>query len=140
MQQKANRRARYFNKGYLASLPRNSTLPININSACDDIGHGTHTASIAAGNYVDNASYYGYASGTAIGTAPRASVAMYKAMSNVGSQPSDVIAAIDQAVVDGVIAATRILELGDNEEMVASNQVSLVENTFGMDERSMWTM
>ncbi|KAM7279301.1 hypothetical protein ACFE04_006435 [Oxalis oulophora] len=71
---------------------------------------------------------------------PRASVAMYKAMSNVGSQPSDVIAAIDQAVVDGVIAATRILELGDNEEMVASNQVSLVENTFGMDERFMWTM
>ncbi|KAF3452421.1 hypothetical protein FNV43_RR02854 [Rhamnella rubrinervis] len=59
---------RYFNKGPKVSHPR---LNISMNSARDTIGHGTHVASTAAGNYAKGASFFGYAKGKARGTAPQ---------------------------------------------------------------------
>ncbi|KAK6146392.1 hypothetical protein DH2020_020261 [Rehmannia glutinosa] len=63
---------------------------------------GNHTASTAAGNHnvpvITNDFNYGYASGMA----PGARIAVYKALYSFGGYMSDVVAAVDQAVEDGV--------------------------------------
>jgi len=76
--------------------------PDEFDSARDDDGHGTHTASTAAGNAGVEASMYGIPRGTVSGIAPRARVIAYKGLGNLGGFTSDLAAAIDQAVADGV--------------------------------------
>jgi len=76
--------------------------PDEFDSARDDNGHGTHTASTAAGNAGVQASIYGIPRGTISGMAPRAHVVAYKGLGNLGGFGSDLAAAIDQAVADGV--------------------------------------
>ncbi|XP_047983692.1 subtilisin-like protease SBT3 [Salvia hispanica] len=90
--------ARYFNQGVKAS----DTATAVPDTARDDDGHGSHVSSTAAGNFVEGVSFFGYARGTARGVAPRARLAVYKALWGGGGVSSDLLAAIDQAVADGV--------------------------------------
>ncbi len=76
--------------------------PDEFDSARDDNGHGTHTASTAAGNAGVDASILGVDYGEISGIAPRARVIAYKALGNLGGFTSDLVSAIDQAVADGV--------------------------------------
>ncbi len=71
-------------------------------SARDYDGHGTHTASTAAGNADVDAEIFGIDRGTVSGIAPRASVIAYSALGELGGFGSDLADAIDQAVADGV--------------------------------------
>ncbi|CAL5195889.1 unnamed protein product [Lathyrus oleraceus] len=97
--------ARYFNKGFLAEYP---DIPSpNTNTTRDVVdGHGTHTSTTAAGSKVDGVSFFGYANGTARGIASMSRVAMYKAIWGDEKEPialsSDIIAAVDAALSDGV--------------------------------------
>jgi subtilisin family serine protease len=78
--------------------------PDEFDSARDDDGHGTHTASTAAGNAGVQASILGQPVGIGpiSGIAPRAYVVAYKALGNLGGFTSDLAEAIDQSVADGV--------------------------------------
>lgn len=92
--------AQYFARAAIAAGDFNATLEFA--SPFDADGHGSHTASTAAGNYkipvLVNGFNYGYASGMA----PGARIAAYKALYTFGGYMSDVVAAVDQAVEDGV--------------------------------------
>ncbi|KAK4428952.1 Subtilisin-like protease SBT3 [Sesamum alatum] len=93
---------RFFNKGLKAASPKSNVKFMD--SARDILGHGTHVSSTAAGNFVLDISYFGYASGTAKGMAPRSRLAIYKVVfsKEEGIYSSDLIAAIDTAISDGV--------------------------------------
>ncbi|KAL1813286.1 hypothetical protein ACET3Z_023351 [Daucus carota] len=85
--------AQYFN---LAGSPIDLLTPVDVE------GHGTHTASTAAGNSVRGANLYGLAKGTARGAVPSARVAAYKVCWSMGCQDMDMLAAFDAAIADGV--------------------------------------
>jgi subtilisin family serine protease len=72
------------------------------NSARDYDGHGTHTASTAAGNSGVAAEMYGNDFGIVSGVAPRARVIAYSVCGDLGCLTSDLVSAIDAAVEDGV--------------------------------------
>ncbi|CAI9086837.1 OLC1v1020756C1 [Oldenlandia corymbosa var. corymbosa] len=103
--------ARFFSAGAEATGKLNSSA--DFHSPYDAVGHGSHVASIAAGNHgvpvVVDGFYYGRASGMA----PRARIAVYKAIYPSIGALSDVLAAIDQAVLDGVDIIT--LSIGPDE-------------------------
>ncbi|XVF19016.1 hypothetical protein REPUB_Repub11eG0074500 [Reevesia pubescens] len=76
---------------------------IDFASPMDGDGHGSHTAAIAAGNNGIPVRVHGHEFGKASGMAPRARIAVYKALYRLfGGFVADVVAAIDQAVHDGV--------------------------------------
>lgn len=72
-------------------------------SPFDGDGHGTHTASVAAGNHGIPVIVSGHHFGNASGMAPRSHIAVYKSLyKSFGGFAADVVAAIDQAAQDGV--------------------------------------
>lgn len=71
-------------------------------SARDDDGHGSHTASTAAGNSNVTANVLGNDLGIISGVAPRAQIIAYKALGVGGGFSSDLAAAVEQAIIDGV--------------------------------------
>jgi subtilisin family serine protease len=70
-------------------------------SARDSEGHGTHTATTAAGDYVDHAPIFGIDRGPTSGIAPGAHVIAYRVCLELGCFSSDSAAAVGQAILDG---------------------------------------
>jgi subtilisin family serine protease len=100
--------AQYFNAGYGGNAGIDAQLPWEFDSPRDYNGHGTHTSSTAGGNNGVPTTGPAEVFGTISGMAPRARIAMYKALwseedgSQASGYNSDLVAAIDQAVADGV--------------------------------------
>ena len=97
--------ARWFVKGFQDQLPFNTTESREFMSPRDGEGHGSHTASTAAGNFVEKVSYKGLAAGLARGGAPLAHLAIYKVCWNIedgGCTDADLLKAFDKAIHDGV--------------------------------------
>ncbi|KAJ0815817.1 putative cucumisin [Helianthus annuus] len=93
--------ARYFSRAYEAAYgPIDET--IESKSPLDDDGHGTHTSTTSTGSAVTGASLFGFAKGKARGMAPRARLAVYKACWLGGCFGSDILAAMEKAIIDGV--------------------------------------
>lgn len=85
-------------------------------SATDASGHGTHTASTAAGNAVKDVSFYGLAQGTARGGVPAARIAAYKVCTARACKAHDILAAFDDAIADGVDSITISISVGSVQE------------------------
>ncbi|XP_015899118.4 subtilisin-like protease 3 [Ziziphus jujuba] len=92
----------------------------------DKEGHGSHTASTAAGNFVKGANVFGNAQGTAVGIAPHAHLAIYKACAERSCKETDILAAIDAAVEDGVDVLS--ISLGDGKVQ----QTPFYKDTIGL--------
>ena len=77
-------------------------------SARDSSGHGSHVASVAAGDHGIRVRIDGQGFGTTSGMAPAARLAVYKACwtapepADDGCTTADTVAAVDRAVADGV--------------------------------------
>ena len=82
-------------------------------SARDSNGHGTHTASTAAGSPVRNATLLGVDRGPISGIAPGASVIAYR-VCRPSCYQSDTVAAVQQAIVDGVDVINFSVSGGNN--------------------------
>ncbi|KAK2653732.1 hypothetical protein Ddye_013588 [Dipteronia dyeriana] len=80
----------------------NSYYDTDIKSPRDSEGHGTHTASIAAGREVAAASYYGLAEGLARGGSPNARIVVYKVCWSFDCSLADILAVFDDAIANGV--------------------------------------
>lgn len=100
--------AQHFNSGWGGDAGVAAELPWEFLSPRDYSGHGTHTASTAGGNHGVQATGPAAPFGTISGMAPRARIAAYKVCWETldplvgGCFTSDSVAAIDQAVADGV--------------------------------------
>ena len=97
--------ARYYNSGFGGNAGIDSQFPFDYNSPRDWDSHGTHTATTAGGNADVQTTGAAAVFGKVSGMAPRARIAAYKVCwggADGGCFGSDSVAAIDQAVADGV--------------------------------------
>jgi hypothetical protein len=100
--------ARFYNSGFGGDAGVKALFPYEFLSPRDYDGHGTHTASTSGGNANVPATGPAAILGKVSGMAPRARIAAYKVCWGLPTDPgagcfgSDSVAAIDQAVEDGV--------------------------------------
>ncbi|KAG6510325.1 hypothetical protein ZIOFF_028335 [Zingiber officinale] len=99
--------ARYYLGGYDAEEGSHGDFvkednAVKLKSPRDSSGHGSHTASTAAGRYVSDMNYNGLGAGGARGGAPMARIAVYKTCWASGCYDADLLAAFDDAIQDGV--------------------------------------
>ncbi|WP_051222425.1 S8 family peptidase [Agrococcus lahaulensis] len=129
--------ARYFLEGFGASrLGSETQVPGEYVSPRDGDGHGSHTASTAAGNAdVAITSVGGADLGTMSGVAPEARIAAYKVCwsgpdpdvtTDDGCASSDLVAAIDQAVIDGVDVINYSIGGGAATSVVTATDISFL--------------
>jgi hypothetical protein len=98
--------AQFFNAGFGGNAGIKTQFPYEFNSPRDADGHGSHTASTAGGNANVAATGPATVFGSISGIAPRARISAYKVCwgnnGEGGCAGVDSVAAIDQAVADGV--------------------------------------
>lgn len=120
--------ARFFSNAYEAYYGK---LHPSLLTARDFVGHGTHTLSTAGGNFVPGASIFAIGNGTVKGGSPRARVATYKVCWSLTDVAdcfgADVLAAIDQAISDGVdiISLSAAGQYLVNPEDIFTDEVSI---------------
>lgn len=130
--------ARYFGDGWTSIVPPERRA--DYISPRDGEGHGSHTASTAAGKagvdvIVGNRDF-----GKISGVAPGAAIAVYKAFwtgksaNDSGALTSDIVAAVDQAVADGVdvlnYSAGSIFETGPDSPVQAAFRTAAAAGIF----------
>lgn len=100
--------ARYFADSFTTSVPEANRSEFEYLSTRDGDGHGSHTASTAAGNPDVAMAVDGVDLGEGSGIAPGAKLAIYKVCwedndpATGGCYTADSVKAIEQAVIDGV--------------------------------------
>src|SRR5688500_1166305 len=100
--------AQWFNAAWGGDAAVEAQRPWEFISPRDYNGHGTHTSSTAGGNHGVAATGPASVFGSISGIAPRARISTYKALwstqdgGTASGFGSDLVAAIDQAVADGV--------------------------------------
>ncbi|PKI32726.1 hypothetical protein CRG98_046900 [Punica granatum] len=115
---------RSFN-GFAARLTEQEAQKLANLTAVDDSGHGTHTASTAAGSPVEGASFFGLANGTARGAVPSSRIAVYKVCDSTGGCDGyGILAAFDDAIADGVDIITVSLG-GDTPSPIDQDPISI---------------
>ncbi|XP_048595482.1 subtilisin-like protease SBT1.7 [Brassica napus] len=127
--------ARFFASGYEAN---NGSVDESKESRSprDDDGHGTHTASTAAGSVVEGANFRGFANGTARGIAHRARVAVYKVCWQNGCVSSDILAGIDKAIADNVNVLS--ISLGGRDKVTDYSADHTTIGAFSATERGIF--
>ncbi|GAB2294068.1 hypothetical protein Dimus_028285 [Dionaea muscipula] len=125
--------ARSFYRGYEAATGKINE-DSEYKSPRDQDGHGTHTAATVAGAALRGASLLGYAYGTARGMAPGARIAAYKVCWVGGCFSSDILAAMDRAVADGV----NVLSISLGGGIASYNRDSLSVAAFAAVEKGVF--
>ncbi len=117
--------ARWFNAGNLSHAN-----PNEYDSPRDFFGHGSHTAGTAGGDFGVTATINGNVAGVLSGMAPAARLAIYKVLyadaadaRSVGST-ADIVAAINQAVEDGVDVIN--FSVGDDVDQFGPDELSFL--------------
>ncbi|KAK4481402.1 hypothetical protein RD792_012292 [Penstemon davidsonii] len=92
----------------------------------DDLGHGTHVASTAAGRQVSNSAYYDLANGTAQGGSPASRIAMYRVcLSGHRCLGSAILKAFDDAISDGVDILSLSIASNPGEAVFTNDPIAI---------------